>query len=236
MTLLTGSGLPRPHQRHPDSAPDNQTRHTERVSPHVLAAIRICPLAATKKTPWPSQSVTGLASRRTATLPRTPTRRALGCPRRQSQVRRIAPVSGRAPTAAPTPCTTPAEICVPGTRTPPPTGPPTPTPAPERDVPEVTLGSYSRVTTVDTPGDPGDGQHDGNSSSSKAPLMVRVRRSRKSPAGPAQSEYLIHFCGRAPGLKFTSPVPDWIRAITPAQRLDNRRTRHSADGSRLRRD
>jgi hypothetical protein len=37
--------------------------------PGVLAAIRICPLAATKKIPWPSQSVTGFASRRTATLP-----------------------------------------------------------------------------------------------------------------------------------------------------------------------
>jgi LysR substrate binding domain len=31
----------------------------------LLAAIRICPLAATKKTRWPSQSVTGFASRRT---------------------------------------------------------------------------------------------------------------------------------------------------------------------------
>ena len=35
----------------------------------MLAAIRICPLAATKKTPWPSQSVIGFANRRTATLP-----------------------------------------------------------------------------------------------------------------------------------------------------------------------
>ncbi len=35
------------------------------------AAIRICPLTATKKTPWPSQSVTRFASRCTATLPRT---------------------------------------------------------------------------------------------------------------------------------------------------------------------
>lgn len=42
-----------------------------------------------------------------------------------------------------------------------------------------------------------------------------------NPAGPAQSEYLIHFCGRAPGLKFTPSVPNWIRTITPAQRLDN---------------
>lgn len=42
-----------------------------------------------------------------------------------------------------------------------------------------------------------------------------------NPAGPAQSEYLIHFCGRAPGLNFTPSVPDWIRKITPAQRLDN---------------
>ena len=31
-------------------------------------SLRICPLAATK-TPWPSQNVTGFASRRTATLP-----------------------------------------------------------------------------------------------------------------------------------------------------------------------
>ena len=38
----------------------------------MLAAIRICPLAAAKQTPWPSQSVTGFASQRTATLPRTP--------------------------------------------------------------------------------------------------------------------------------------------------------------------
>ncbi len=37
----------------------------------VLAAIRICPLTATNKKPWLSQSVTGFASRRTATLPRT---------------------------------------------------------------------------------------------------------------------------------------------------------------------
>jgi hypothetical protein len=36
------------------------------------AAIRICPLAAAKNTPWPLQSVTGLASRRTAPLPRAP--------------------------------------------------------------------------------------------------------------------------------------------------------------------
>jgi hypothetical protein len=37
----------------------------------VSAAIRICPLAATKKTPWPSQNVTGFARRRIATLPIT---------------------------------------------------------------------------------------------------------------------------------------------------------------------
>jgi hypothetical protein len=37
--------------------------------PGLLAAIRICPLAATKKTSWPSQNVTGFASRRTATRP-----------------------------------------------------------------------------------------------------------------------------------------------------------------------
>ena len=39
------------------------------VSPLLSAAIRICPLAATKKTLRPSQSVTGFTSRRTATLP-----------------------------------------------------------------------------------------------------------------------------------------------------------------------
>lgn len=42
-----------------------------------------------------------------------------------------------------------------------------------------------------------------------------------NPAGPAQSEYLIHFCGRAPGLGFTPSVPDGIRKIAPAQRLDS---------------
>jgi hypothetical protein len=35
------------------------------------AAIRIGPLAATKKALWPSQNVTGFASRSTATLPGT---------------------------------------------------------------------------------------------------------------------------------------------------------------------
>lgn len=42
-----------------------------------------------------------------------------------------------------------------------------------------------------------------------------------NPAGPAQSEYLIHFCGRPSGLQFTASVPMSIRALTPAQRLDN---------------
>jgi hypothetical protein len=42
-----------------------------------------------------------------------------------------------------------------------------------------------------------------------------------NPAGPAQSDYLIHFCGRAPGLKFTEQVPGWIQSSSPAQRLDN---------------
>ncbi len=51
-------------------ARDRRTRLRDHA-PDVLAAIRICPLAATKKTPWPSQNVTGFASRRTATLPRT---------------------------------------------------------------------------------------------------------------------------------------------------------------------
>jgi hypothetical protein len=35
----------------------------------LLAAIRTCPLAAMKKTLWPSRSVTGFAGRCTATLP-----------------------------------------------------------------------------------------------------------------------------------------------------------------------
>src|ERR1700730_4087888 len=126
---------------------------------------------APEPTPGGRPSLVQPGSRSLRTTRRT-ARRALGCPRRQSQVRLIAPLSGRAPTAAPTPCTTPAEICVPGTRTPPPTGPPTRTPAPERDVPEAALGS--------THGSPR--------------LTLRA-------------------------------IPDWIRAITPAQRLDQRRTR-----------
>ncbi len=40
-----------------------------RATYRMLAAIRVCPLAATEKAPWPSQSVTGFASRRTVTLP-----------------------------------------------------------------------------------------------------------------------------------------------------------------------
>ena len=43
------------------------------------AAIPICPPAATKKALWPSQNVTGFASRSTATLPGTPNR-SLGKP------------------------------------------------------------------------------------------------------------------------------------------------------------
>ena len=38
----------------------------------MLAAIRTCPLAAAKQTPWPLQSVTGFASQRTAILTQTP--------------------------------------------------------------------------------------------------------------------------------------------------------------------
>jgi len=48
-------------------------RHTITVSHNVTIFVPepwICPLAATKKTPWPSQNVTGFASRRIATLPR----------------------------------------------------------------------------------------------------------------------------------------------------------------------
>jgi hypothetical protein len=44
----------------------------ERLAARLLAAMRTCPLADTKKTSLPSQSVTGFASRLTAMLPRTP--------------------------------------------------------------------------------------------------------------------------------------------------------------------
>ncbi len=44
--------------------PRRKVTHSSRFTP-VLAAIRICPLAATKKTSWPSQNVIGFASRRT---------------------------------------------------------------------------------------------------------------------------------------------------------------------------
>lgn len=42
-----------------------------------------------------------------------------------------------------------------------------------------------------------------------------------NPAGPAQSELLIHFCGRPPGRPHTTGLADWIRLLTPQQRLDN---------------
>ncbi|MER8091886.1 hypothetical protein [Streptomyces goshikiensis] len=41
------------------------------------------------------------------------------------------------------------------------------------------------------------------------------------PAGPAQSEHLIHFTSRGPTAKFGPDVPEEIRAMTPAQRLDS---------------
>jgi hypothetical protein len=56
--------------------------------PRVSAAIRICPLTAMKQTPWPSQSVTGFDSRRTATVPRTPNRVPL-------RAQRLRPAAGR---------------------------------------------------------------------------------------------------------------------------------------------
>ena len=44
-------------------------RTTEPPLARVMAAVRICPLAATQKSLWPSQNVTGSASRRPGTLP-----------------------------------------------------------------------------------------------------------------------------------------------------------------------
>lgn len=40
-------------------------------------------------------------------------------------------------------------------------------------------------------------------------------------AGPAQHEWLIHFCGRPCGRKITPYVPDSISTLTPQQRLNN---------------
>jgi hypothetical protein len=42
-----------------------------------------------------------------------------------------------------------------------------------------------------------------------------------NPAGPAQSEFLIHFCGRPAGRQNTPSVPVNIRGLAAAQRLDN---------------
>lgn len=39
--------------------------------------------------------------------------------------------------------------------------------------------------------------------------------------GPAQSAWLIHFCGRPAGTGISSSVPHEITAMTPAERLDN---------------
>jgi transcriptional regulator with XRE-family HTH domain len=41
------------------------------------------------------------------------------------------------------------------------------------------------------------------------------------PAGPAQSEWLVHFCGRPPGTAISGNVPSHITSMTPDQRLDN---------------
>jgi hypothetical protein len=41
-----------------------------------------------------------------------------------------------------------------------------------------------------------------------------------NPAGPAQSEYLIHFCGRPPGRPQTPWLSEEIRALSPEQRLE----------------
>lgn len=40
-------------------------------------------------------------------------------------------------------------------------------------------------------------------------------------AGPAQFEWLIHFCGRPSLAPATPTVPQWVRSQQPCQRLDN---------------
>lgn len=41
------------------------------------------------------------------------------------------------------------------------------------------------------------------------------------PAGPGQSYWMCHFCGRPPGTAVSSQLDPWIAALTPQQRLEN---------------
>jgi hypothetical protein len=45
--------------------------------------------------------------------------------------------------------------------------------------------------------------------------------SRRQPPGPAQHDWLIHFCGRPPGSKMTPSVPAWIAQQAASERLNN---------------
>jgi hypothetical protein len=51
--------------------------------------------------------------------------------------------------------------------------------------------------------------------------MTTVPAAPLNPAGPAQSEFLIHFCGRPEGRPHTNGLAEWIRSLTPEQRLAN---------------
>jgi hypothetical protein len=45
--------------------------------------------------------------------------------------------------------------------------------------------------------------------------------SRRQPPGPAQHDWLIHFCGRPPDSKMTPSVPTWIAQQAASERLNN---------------
>jgi hypothetical protein len=69
-----------------------------------------------------------------------------------------------------------------------------------------------RSTVAETPGPPRRGC---------SVSTMTVISDRLNPAGPAQTELLIHFCGRPPGLPATHALPSAFRQLTPAQRLDS---------------
>jgi hypothetical protein len=70
--LLPDETSPSTRRRHQEMQL-NQPEKRRLLTGHQRGPQLICPLAATKKTSWPSQSVTGFASRRAVTLLRTPT-------------------------------------------------------------------------------------------------------------------------------------------------------------------
>lgn len=41
------------------------------------------------------------------------------------------------------------------------------------------------------------------------------------PVGPAQSDWVCHFCGRPPGTGVSTQLAGWIAGLTPQQRLEN---------------